>query len=227
MNDKKRKLAPGVGIAIGISAGVAIGVAMDNLAIGVAIGVSMGMALEAQHKMPLTPRALKILLGIGITLFVLFLAGILVFLSGSSGRLVVRSDYKNVTGDSGFVQVEGGWRIASDPKHDILTQINSVQIVCDKAKGTCTEIIALLYTARDEWAKSILSDNFLTALTQEYQVLDWSESAIVAIAPPPPRAADIELRISIEHKTAERIFQETEARGAQGALAQPTRWVLE
>ena len=84
MNDKKRKLAPGVGIAIGISAGVAIGVAMDNLAIGVAIGVSMGMALEAQHKMPLTPRAQKILLGIGITLFVLFLAGILVFLSGSS-----------------------------------------------------------------------------------------------------------------------------------------------
>jgi hypothetical protein len=85
----------------------------------------------------------------------------------------------------------------------------------------CRETIALLYSELDKWHNSggLLAINF-----EEYEVVSWSPSQVVAIAK--PRAADLELRISVEHESAERTYRETEARGAKGASPIPVRWVL-
>jgi len=94
------------------------------------------------------------------------------------GRLAIRSLAKEVAklGDD-FVLVEGRWRVASDPKRDFLTVINSVQIVCDKQRGICSETLALLYTELDEWAKPDLRGNLLSLNTQDFRIVRWSDVA--------------------------------------------------
>jgi len=52
-------------------------------------------------------------------------------------------------------------------------------------------------------------------MKEEFRVLEWPQNSIVARAQ--PRAADVDLRISLVDKTAERTSRETAARGAKGA----------
>ena len=61
---------------------------------------------------------------------------------------------------------------------------------------------------------------------EQFRVIEWTGTTIAARAE--PRAADIDLRISLTNRTAERSSRETAARGAQGGNPQNvTQWVLQ
>jgi hypothetical protein len=63
-------------------------------------------------------------------------------------------------------------------------------------------------------------------MKEEFHVVDWSHDVIVARAE--SRAADIDLRISLVDRTAERTSRETAARGASQAKAEELHvWRLE
>jgi hypothetical protein len=63
-------------------------------------------------------------------------------------------------------------------------------------------------------------------MKEEFRILEWSESLVVARAE--PRAADIELRISLIDRAAERTLRETGARGAQGShFGKIEHWILD
>lgn len=83
----------------------------------------------------------------------------------------------------------------------------------------------MLYSGLDEDVRGEGYGNVLMVSTHEYEIVEWSRTVVVAVER--PRAADIELRVSLEHKTAERTVRETGARGATGASPVPKRWVLQ
>jgi hypothetical protein len=63
-------------------------------------------------------------------------------------------------------------------------------------------------------------------MKEEFRVLEWSQTKIVARAE--PRVADIDIRISLIDHSAERTSRETEVRGAIGAdPLSIEQWILE
>jgi len=88
---------------------------------------------------------------------------------------------------------------------------------------TCTETIALLFGPDDKTPDGV-SRLFLQ--TNDYKVIEWSSTTIVARENAP--VADIELRISLADRSAERSSRETKARGSETANPGISRhWVLE
>ncbi len=142
------------------------------------------------------------------------------------GSLSIRSDQISVQeyGTQDFVLVRGRWKVASDPNRNSLPVANSVEVTCQKETATCREVIAVVYSNLDP--KGIrVSGNWLTVFSMDFKIIRWTDTTVQAVAA--PRAADIEILISLEHKAAESTTRETEARGAKGASAAPEKWVLE
>ena len=122
----------------------------------------------------------------------------------------VRTLAKKINSANGKVQASGRWivtkRVDSTAPH--IAQLNSVEIVCNKAREVCHESVAALYTKEDV---PQISWQFLTALISEFKVTRWDASGITAISATP--VADVELRINVKTGTVTRRHQETRARG--------------
>jgi hypothetical protein len=121
---------------------------------------------------------------------------------------------KTITSAHGRVEASGRWvvtnRLNSTAPH--IAQLNSVEIICNKAQGVCHEAIAALFTKDDV---PQISWQFLTAVMSEFKIVRWDASGITAISAKP--VADVELRIDVKAGTATRRHQERKARGSQRA----------
>ena len=121
---------------------------------------------------------------------------------------------KEITVANGRIEASGKWvettRLHS--KAPFLPQVNSVEIICSKAQGSCQEAIAALFTKNDV---PELSKQLLTAYISEYKITRWDASGITAKSAKP--VADDEIKIDLRAGTATRRHQETKARGSQTA----------
>src|SRR5881296_613290 len=107
--------------------------------------------------------------------------------------------------------MNGRWVVKTAPEHSSLPTANSVQVICVHDRQRCTESLALLYSPTDH-AMSSDRGSYLAVLTQEYEVVEWTETTITARAQ--PRAANLEIRVSLLDHSADRVARETAARGA-------------
>lgn len=124
-----------------------------------------------------------------------------------------------------IIIIEGTWRNVTGGPSVQIPQANSVRVECHRNLKTCIEHIAKLIRPSDDSSGSIKQPT-LFVMKEEFRVLEWSQNSIVARAQ--PRAADVDLRISLVDKTAERTSRETAARGAKGAnLTSVHLWMLE
>jgi hypothetical protein len=111
-----------------------------------------------------------------------------------------------------IVIIEGTWRIATGGPSVEVPNANSVRVECHRSLRTCIEHIAKLIQPSDD-ASGLVKQPTLFVIKEEFRVLEWSQKAIIARAQ--PRAADIDLRISLVDRTAQRTSRETAARGAE------------
>jgi len=114
----------------------------------------------------------------------------------------------------GLVVIEGTWRVATGAPSVEVPRTNSVRVECHRARKKCTEHIAKLIRASDD-SSGFVKQSTLLLMKEEFRVVEWSQDVTVARAE--PRAADVELRISLVDRTAERTSRETSARRAAGA----------
>ena len=129
-----------------------------------------------------------------------------------------------VSDDRRSVVVLGTWRRVSQRSSVEVPHVNSARIECDRAGRVCSEYIAKLIQEIDDPAGAV-KQPYLFLMKQQFRVIEWTATTITARAE--PRAADIDLRISLVDQVAERTSRETGARGAQGANpANITQWVL-
>ena len=137
----------------------------------------------------------------------------------------IKTDRKNfhVSADDSYVVLQGTWhRISRRPNVEV-PQVNSVRIECDRTARICSEYVAKFIQKTDD---PRLGGSHLFLMKEKFHVIEWTRSTITARAE--PRAADIDLRISLTDRTAERSSRETASRGAQGANPQNvTQWVLQ
>lgn len=157
-----------------------------------------------------------------------FLIMPLLLLSGCSNIEDIRSPSKAFQiVDDANVYLEGRWKqVGSTAAGRIIPKHNAVSILCDKKSGTCTENQALLVTRQDNAIISPSSCSLLYPEQFTYAITEWSESVIKAERK--PRAADVEIRISLTDKSAEKSFRETTARGSDTANPNIVAdWILE
>lgn len=159
-------------------------------------------------------------------LLLIFLVSLWPFLGAWGAEVRTLPKSVVLTGQDGkMLVVNGRWAVKTAPERSSLPSANAVQVVCSRSARTCTEILALLYTAADN-AMPTQGGNSLQVLTQEYSIVEWTGSTVVARAA--PRAADLEIRVSLVDNSAERIARETGAR--RGTKTDPRNvehWVLE
>lgn len=107
-----------------------------------------------------------------------------------------------------FVSATGMWRLVSEGRHAVqLPRANSVEIVCDEPTRRCREAIAMLYSKEDaKRARMDTVEGFLDVQTYEYEITEWSDTLIRAIARRP--VADIEIQISLSNRAASRLYRE-------------------
>ncbi len=104
-----------------------------------------------------------------------------------------------------------------------IAQLNSVEIICNKARGVCHEAIAALFSKDDV---PQISWQFLAAVISEFKIVRWEASGITAISAKP--VADVELKIDVKASTATRRHQERKALGSQPATPDVVvMWQLE
>jgi hypothetical protein len=131
------------------------------------------------------------------------------------------------TAADGQIIAAGCWIATARDPHSVVPVVNAAQVICDRQEGRCTEALASLHSALDaNYRKSFGSGQhaLLVAEITEYPVVEWSPTAIRALAE--PRAADIEIRISPAEEVVIRVATETSARGAVGADPTPQVWKL-
>jgi hypothetical protein len=129
----------------------------------------------------------------------------------SAAGLHITTAPKHITVMDGgdFVIGEGRWRrISAWPSVNAPT-INTVYLACDRARRVCEELMAKVLQPFDD-PLGTLQDRSLMVSQITFRVLEWSSTLIVARAEQP--AVDIDLRISLADKSAERTRRETEAR---------------
>jgi hypothetical protein len=139
----------------------------------------------------------------------------------------ITTDQKNflVSGDEKYVVLQGTWRRTSQRPTVEVPYINRVRIECDQTARICNEYVAKFIQKTDD-PLGTMERPYLFLMKEQFRVIEWTGTTIAARAE--PRAADIDLRISLTNQTAERSSRETAARGAQGANPQnATQWVLQ
>jgi hypothetical protein len=125
--------------------------------------------------------------------------------------------------DDGNVYLEGRWKeIAETSRYKMIPKHNSISILCDKKAGVCTETQALLVIKKDN---PLIPSALLYPEQFTYLVTEWSDATIKAERK--PRAADVEIRISLTDKSAEKSYRETKARGADSSNPDVVgNWIL-
>jgi hypothetical protein len=147
---------------------------------------------------------------------------------GGANEQTITTDRKKIDVIDGgnYVRVQGTWRRISARPTITVPTVNSVRVECDKPRRVCTEYVAKLIQKRDDPLGNLVSKPYLFLSREEFRVLEWSRTIIAARAE--PRAADIDLRISLIDLSAERTSRETSARGTMGAKPSDVeQWVLE
>jgi hypothetical protein len=136
----------------------------------------------------------------------------------------IESDSKGIISlDSNHAYAQGRWKRTAGNLNFSLPRINTTHISCDKNSMTCNEIIACVITPQEE---PLVRKPQLLIFDLIYKVVDWSNDIISAKYEGP--AADLELRISLRDKFAERRLRETKAR--RNKTADPNKhgqWILE
>lgn len=134
----------------------------------------------------------------------------------TTGRKDITTDRKNFieSDDRQVLVVTGSWRLTSQNPSLEVPAVNSVRIECDRASRTCNEYIAKFAQHSDDPLVDV-QHPYLWLGKEQYEVKEWTSSTLTARAQ--PRAGDIDLRLSLVDKSAERLSRETGARGAQGA----------
>lgn len=131
---------------------------------------------------------------------------------------------KLIRGDNNDVHVMGRWRVTgASARYSKLSKINTVSITCSRQLGVCREAIAELVSPEEN---ELSRGKELRVIDFVYNIVEWSDQTIHAKHPAP--VADIELRVSVKDKFAERRFRETKARGVD--TSDPNifvNWVLE
>ena len=124
-----------------------------------------------------------------------------------------------------WVVVMGRWKTTvNKTAYPKLAAVNAIHIFCSKQLRTCQEATANLYTPADEPKDT--SGASLHVLVTDYKILDWSGDTIRAKYE--ASVADIELKISLKDRVAERSFRETIARGSDTADPNVFQsWILE
>jgi hypothetical protein len=139
----------------------------------------------------------------------------------------ITTDQKNflVSGDGRYVVLQGTWRRSSQRPTVEVPYVNSVRIECDRTSRICNEYVAKFIQKTDDPLGAV-ERPYLFLMKEQFRVIEWTGTTIAARAE--PRAADIDLRISLTTRTAERSSRETAVRGAQGANPQNvTQWALQ
>ncbi|MDQ8165016.1 MAG: hypothetical protein P3A28_04550 [Gemmatimonadota bacterium] len=103
-----------------------------------------------------------------------------------------------------------------------MSTVNSVEITCFIKTGECTESLAQLVTKDDD---NVLGAPHLFTYLNSFKVKSFEKGILIATSG--TRAFDLELRIDVESKSAERSGRETGERGATGVDATRLhRWAL-
>jgi len=155
------------------------------------------------------------------------LASAILLLGVSARAEQITTDQKafTVSADGRYIVLQGTWRRFSQRATVEVPDVNSVRIECDRTAGICHEYVAKFIQKTDDPIGAV-ERPYLFLMKEQFRVLEWTGTTITARAE--PRAADIDLRISLVDRTAERTSRETASRGAQGANPQSvTRWVLQ
>jgi hypothetical protein len=138
----------------------------------------------------------------------------------------IRSPSKRIDVDEksgSHVRFEGRWKATSQSGFAVIPKINTTSGSCAKETMSCTETIALLFSTADKTPDGV---NRLFLQNNYYRVIEWSSKTIHAKEEAP--VADIELRISLVDRSAERTSRETKARGSETANPNISRqWILE
>ncbi len=153
--------------------------------------------------------------------------GSILLLAVSVGGDQITTEQKNflVSGDGRYVLLQGSWRRTSQRPSVEVPYVNSVRIECDRTARLCNEYVAKFVQKTDDPDGAVERPS-LFLMKEQFRVIEWTRTSIAARAE--PRAADIDLRISLTDRTAERSSRETASRGAQGANPQNvTQWVLQ
>jgi hypothetical protein len=161
------------------------------------------------------------------SLAMLVLLLLLSSLSCGAGELNITTFQKSieVMDGGGTVIAEGRWRRTSARPSINAPTINTVRVECDRVRRVCEELMAKMLQPSDD-PLGTLRDRYLFVDQTPFRVVEWSNTLLVARAEQP--VADLELRIALADKSAERTRRETGARGAQGAdLSHVDQWVLE
>lgn len=124
---------------------------------------------------------------------------------------------------TGYLVLQGRCDAVTSRAGSRLPPTNSVEVNCIRAEGVCRESLAILALPSDT-AYSTRGETYLFARLESYQIIEWTNALIVARSE--GRAADAEIRITVQDRSAERTFRETGRRGAQGADPTPHQWVL-
>jgi len=139
----------------------------------------------------------------------------------------ITTDWKQftVSADGRYVTVQGTWRRISQRASVEVPHVNSVRIECDRAARICNEYVAKFIQKSDDPVGAV-ERPYLFQMKEPFRVIEWTDATISGRAE--PRVADIDLRVSLVDRTAERTSRETASRGAQGANPQNiTQWVLQ
>ena len=130
-----------------------------------------------------------------------------------------------ISNDGRYVVLQGTWRRISQRATVEIPHVNSVRIECHRSGRVCSEYVAKLIQKADDPTGAV-ERPYLILMKEQFRVIEWTATTITARAE--PRAADVDLRISLADESAERTSRETAARGAQGANpTNVTQWVLQ
>ena len=154
-------------------------------------------------------------------------AGAALLLVVSTRGAEITTDQKQfvVSSDRRHVMVQGTWGRISERATVEVPRVNSVRIECDRTAGVCNEYVAKFIQKTDDPAVT-MERPYLFLMKEQFRIITWTGTTITARAE--PRAANIDLRISLADRSAERTSRETGSRGAQGANSQNvTQWVLQ
>ena len=106
-----------------------------------------------------------------------------------------------VSSDRRQVMVQGTWHSISERATVEVPRVNSVRIECDRTARVCNEYVAKFMQKTDEPAGTI-EQPYLFLMKEQFLVVEWTGTTITARAE--PRAADIDLRISLADRSVER-----------------------
>ena|SRR3989338_2573636 len=153
----------------------------------------------------------------------LFFSLLSILIIGCSDINTIESPQRSLVIAEDSLQAEGRWKKRGGSDNGIISEINFASIICLKSNMICIENLSLLITPKEG---GNLQNPLLYINTFEYKITEWTDKVLKAETK--PRAADIDIRISLTDEFVEKNFRETNARGAE--ISNPTisgYWTLE